>query len=117
MPMRHPNILALVCCCTFFTLPAAAFTTQQHDTVIRLGELNGVALQCGYAAEMRRMKTALIGAVPKVSQLGQLFEEATQKSFMAMVEKRQPCPNLAPFHGEVDRAVTALQQAFQPSKP
>ncbi|GAB4291148.1 MAG: hypothetical protein Kow0096_05110 [Thiohalomonadaceae bacterium] len=96
---------------------AAAFTPLQHETVIRLGELNGVALQCGYNADMRRLKQALVSTVPKVSQLGELFEQETQKSFLRMVEKRQPCPNLAPFRSEVDGAIAALRKAYAPPRP
>ncbi|WP_127478178.1 hypothetical protein [Sulfurivermis fontis] len=98
-------------------LDAAAFSPVQHETVIRLGELNGVALQCGYNADMRRMKQALVDTVPKVSQLGELFEQETRKSFLRMVEKRQPCPNPAPFRSEVDGAISALHRAFAGTRP
>lgn len=119
MTMRHPKIpaLALTLAATLFSVGAAAFTPVQHETVIRLGELNGIALQCGYNADMRRMKQALVDSVPKVSQLGDLFEAETQKSFLNMVNKRLPCPNLAPFHTEVDGAIIALQRAFAPARP
>lgn len=115
MRKSAPWLLAL--CCALITVKAAAFTTEQHQSVIRLGELNGIALQCGYTADMRRMKQALVEAVPKVSQLGELFEDTTHKSFLAMVEKKQTCPNLAPFHADVDSAIGALRQAFEPTQP
>ncbi|MEW6648064.1 MAG: hypothetical protein AB1450_12775 [Pseudomonadota bacterium] len=117
MTMRRIRHFALALPGLLLALDAAAFTPLQHETVIRLGELNGVALQCGYGADMRRMKQALVNTVPKVSQLGDLFEQETQKSFLRMVEKRQPCPNLAPFHSEVDGAITALQKAYAQPQP
>lgn len=115
--MRHIQLLALALSGLLYGVTAAAFTPVQHETVIRLGDLNGIALQCGYNADMRRLKKALVETVPKVSQLGELFEDATQKSFLRMVEKNLPCPNLAPFRNEVEGAVTALQQAFAQPKP
>lgn len=115
MYKRAPWLLAV--CCALIGINAHAFTPVQHETIIRLGELNGVALQCGYTADTRRMKKALIDAVPKVAQLGDLFEDATQKGFLNMVQKNLPCPNLAPFRTEVDGAITALHRAFAEAKP
>lgn len=115
--MRHIRQLSFVVSGLLLALDAAAFTPVQHETVIRLGTLNGVALQCGYAPEQRRMKKALLDTLPKVSQLGELFEKATQESFLNMVQKNLTCPNLAPFHTEVDGAIVALQRAFKQGKP
>lgn len=115
--MRKPPLRLLALCSILLAGSAHGFTPVQHEAVIRLGELNGVALQCGYTADMRRMKKALIDAVPKVSQLGDLFGNATRKSFLNMVQKSLPCPNLAPFHTEVDGAITALHRAFAGTKP
>lgn len=110
-------VFALALFCLFAAIRAEAFTPKQHDAVIRLGELNGVALQCGYTADMRRMKHALVEAVPKVSQLGELYEDATRKSFLDMVQKNRPCPQSAPFAVEVDGAITALYRFFAQDKP
>lgn len=117
MTMRPIKLLALVLSSLLLATEAAAFSPVQHETVSRLGELNGVALQCGYGADMRRMKKMLIDTVPKVSQLGELFEQATQKSFLHMVEKGVACPNLAPFRSQVDDAITALQRAYPQTSP
>lgn len=117
MTMRRIRQLAFVLPGLLLAFDAAAFTQAQHETVIRLGELNGIALQCGYGADMRRLKQALVNTVPKISQLGDLFEQETQKSFLRMVEQRLPCPNLAPFRGEVDAAVGALQRAYTQPQP
>ncbi len=119
MTMRHTKILALALVLPgiLFAMNARAFTPEQHAAVISLGELNGVALQCGYTADMRRMKKALVDAVPKVSQLGELFEDATRQGFLDMVQKNLPCPNLAPFHNDVDGAIATLRDTFRQSKP
>ncbi|PKM45602.1 MAG: hypothetical protein CVV05_04900 [Gammaproteobacteria bacterium HGW-Gammaproteobacteria-1] len=114
---RNLPVLALALCGALLTATAEAFTPTQHEAVIRLGKLNGVALQCGYTADMRRLKHALVEAVPKVSQLGELYEEATRKSFMEMVQKNLPCPQSAPYAAEVDGAISALYRVFAPDKP
>ena len=95
-----------------FSLPAAAFTPVQHETISRLGELNGVALHCGYLSDMRRLKEALANYVPKVRQLGEYFEDETRKSFQRMVGKNLPCPAPEPFQTEVNGAITALIKAY-----
>ncbi|MFA5626039.1 MAG: hypothetical protein WCX90_03260 [Thiohalomonadaceae bacterium] len=114
--MLKSKYLAFILSALLLSFDAAAFTPVQHETVIRLGDLNGVALQCGYPAEMRRLKEALANTVPKVRQLGELFEEETRKSFERMLSKNLPCPNLAPFHDEVDGAIIALRRAYATTK-
>jgi hypothetical protein len=66
---------------------------------------------------MRRLKHPLVEAVPKVSQLGELYEEATRKSFMEMVQKNLPCPQSAPYTAEVDGAISTLYRVFAQDKP
>lgn len=114
---RNLPVLALTLLCALAGIRAEAFTPTQHEAVIRLGELNGVALQCGYTADMRRLKHALVEAVPKVSQLGELYEEATRKSFLEMVQKNLPCPRPAPYTAEVDGAISALYRLFAQDQP
>lgn len=92
--------------------PAHAFTPVQHEAVRHLGELNGIALHCGYTFEIHRMKEVLSNTVPKVRQLGEYFEDETQKSFNTMLQKNLSCPGPEKFHERVDGAIGALRAAY-----
>lgn len=91
---------------------APAITDAQYHAVERMGKLNGIALQCGYYDQTRRLKKALISALPKRRQLGQAFETVTNESYMAFLEAGSACQEQAEFSGEVDSAIQLLNQAF-----
>lgn len=106
--VRHLTVLATL----LFSLQAQAFTEEQHQSVIKLGELNGIALQCGQFDETRRMKKALIDGLPKLRALGQLFEDATHKSFVAFSEQGKTCPTPASLGQDIDAAISELNRAY-----
>ena len=87
-------------------------TEQQRQTIRKLGELNGIALQCDYLAETQRMKKALIASLPKRRGLGQLFDDTTHESFLGFIQQGKPCPEEDMFLGRVDQAIKNLEQAF-----
>ena len=78
----------------------------------RMSELNGVALACRFDDQMRRIKQALIGNLPKQRELGARFEEGTNAAFMRFVQAGEPCPSPARFESEVNLAVEQLRQAY-----
>ncbi|MCB1860311.1 MAG: hypothetical protein KDI47_01100 [Gammaproteobacteria bacterium] len=94
------------------SMPAAAVTEAQFDTIKSLGRLNGVALQCGFLDETKRMKEMLIKTLPKRRELGLAFEEQTNDSFLKFISEGQSCPDRMEFGRNVDTAVKALQEAF-----
>lgn len=111
--ISHRMQIALALAVLTLSAQARAISPEQHATIVRLGELNGIALQCGQFDETRRMKKALIEGLPKLRALGQMFEEETQKSFLAFIEQRQSCPAAPVLAQQVDAAITALLQAYQ----
>ncbi len=92
---------------------ATAISDAQYGLIQKMGQLNGVALQCGFTDEVRRMKKALIVTLPKRRQLGDAYDDETNKSFMQFIEEKRECPEQGAFVSEVDGAVEALIKAFQ----
>jgi len=95
-----------------WSLPAHAATDAQYDSIRTLGALNGVALQCKYIHETRRMKKVMVASLPKRRQLGQVFDEATNEGFLAFIQDKASCPDQTDFAGQVDAAIDALKAAF-----
>lgn len=95
-------------------LPAQA--DQQDDrlqAIGRMGKLNGVALQCRYLDQMRRIKQVLIRHLPKKRELGEWFEKTTQDSFMSFMEENRECPGLIEFERDLDAASQRIAEVFQ----
>ena len=84
----------------------------RHAAITRLGELNGVALQCRYFDQTQRIKQTLVANLPKRRELGLLFEDATNKSFIAFMQQDETCPGPAAFVSQVDTAVSSLEAAY-----
>ena len=84
----------------------------QVDAVWALGELNGVALQCKYIDQVRRMKAAVVANAPKERVFGLAFDEATNKAFLAFSRKGGPCPGYGGFESQVGERIEVVQKAF-----
>ena len=78
----------------------------------RLGELNGIALNCGAIEQTRRMKQALVVNLPKQKQLGELFDYETNRSFMQFIQKRKPCPAASDLQQQVDDGIRELEAVY-----
>lgn len=99
-------------------VPGQAGAEEPGFAEIRaLGQLNGVALQCGYHGEVRRMKQAIIAYVPKTRTHGAAFEEATNAGFLGHIQAGEPCPTAATLEAAVDGAIDALRQAYSEPRP
>ncbi len=109
--MKFRPILAAVTA-SLFAAQAYAASDAQYDRILTMGELNGVALHCGYFDETRRMKAALISNLPKVRGLGKAFDDKTNQSFLAFTQVKSPCPGAAAFAKQVDQAILALAREF-----
>lgn len=111
------RVIALVFLMPFNILATAGGSADlRQQALARMGELNGVALACRYFDQTRRIKRALIEGLPKQRELGQLFDEQTNESFMAFVNSGKPCPSPAAFSGDVDQAIDSLNEAYAASK-
>jgi hypothetical protein len=110
--MKFVRSTGFLCLAVLFAPSVLAETEVQHATIARLGELNGVALQCRYFDQTQRIKQTLVANLPKRRELGLLFEDATNRSFMTFMQHDETCPGPAAFVGQVDSAVNDLEAAF-----
>ncbi len=94
----------------------AAVSDAQYQAIRGLGELNGIALQCHYLDQTRRMKKALVEALPKRRALGQGFDDVTNEAFLRFIEEKARCPERAEFEQRVGEAIQVLRRAF-PNPP
>lgn len=108
------GILFLVLICVFLLAHARAWSANQdrvYEAVDALGELNGIALQCRYIDQVRRMKAAVVAYVPKERLYGQAFDEATNRSFIRFIEEEGGCPSKPTFEREVGHRIDVLQNS------
>ena len=104
----------------FFALLAAMPVISSADTldkaglaaVEELGRLNGIALNCRYFDQVKRIKRILIDNLPKRRELGQTFEDRTDASFKAFIQSGAACPSPAAFSDEVAKAGENLRKTF-----
>lgn len=84
----------------------------RYAAIERLGELNGVALQCRYIEQVRRMKSAVVLNAPKERSFGLAFDQATNRSFLAFIQQNAVCPAEEALARDVGHQINALQAAF-----
>lgn len=111
--MRLP-LLAISFLFTVFSslVQAQGYSEDQFESIRQLGRLNGVALNCQFLSETRRMKKALVLTLPKRRQLGELFDTETNNAFLQFIEEKRECPAEGELSAQVDDAIMALDKAF-----
>jgi hypothetical protein len=92
---------------------ADAATQAQYEAVRALGEMNGIALQCRYIDQVRRLKAAVVLHAPKERSFGLAFEESTSESFMAFMRDDGACPPAARFARDVGHRIDDLAAVFR----
>ncbi len=97
--------------------PVLALNDTQFDAVKGLGKLNGIALNCQYLDETRRMKRAVVETVPKLRVIGEAFDQSTNQAFLQMIHDRTPCPSERTLSEQVDNGIITLQQQFIVTPP
>ncbi len=110
------NILLLFSMAMFFSLSHAA-SEEQLSAIKQLGGANGIALNCGYIGETRRMKRALVTILPKIRILGEAFDQSTNDSFLGMIRTGDPCPAESQLSREVDAGIEHLEALFLAPQP
>ena len=111
--MRFGNVVKyLIPLTLLLSTPARAVTDAQYASITALGELNGIALQCGYIEQTRRMKRVLVATLPKRRALGLAFDEATHNSFLNFIEQQASCEGEQELSGRVDTALERLKSEF-----
>lgn len=104
-----PAMLVLACAAGGAT---AADPDPRYAAVDGLGTLNGVALQCKYLDQVRRMKSAVVEHAPKERSFGLAFDEATNRSFLAFIRAGEGCPSHDTLERRVGHQIDALRAAF-----
>ena len=91
---------------------APAALDERHAAIDRLGELNGIALQCRYIDQVRRMKAAVVQHAPKQRSYGLAFDQATNRAFLAFIEQQGACPTEEALARDVGHRIDAIRAAF-----
>ena len=110
--MKPYTLLAIVLL-FLTTVESRAATDQQLQAIAAIGELNGIALQCGYSNEVGRIKMSLVRILPKKRELGVWFENSTNNAFMQFMQQDNTCPSADQFATRLDSAVSALEKVYQ----
>jgi hypothetical protein len=106
-------VILNACIALFFSsLTLAAETEPQRQSIEALGELNGIALHCKYMEHVHFIKQSLVETLPKKRRLGDIFEEATNTSFLTFIQSKESCPSPAEFDQQVNAAIDQLYKAF-----
>ena len=95
-----------------FPAPAADEPDPRYAAVSGLGSLNGVALQCKYLDQVRRMKAAVVAHAPKERSFGLAFDQATNDAFLAFIRDDDACPPHDGLARQVGDAIDRMQEAF-----
>jgi len=92
----------------FLASAVQAQTAGGMAAVEQLGGVNGQALACKQVALSSQARSALIAVAPKTREVGEAFEAATNKAFLAP----GGCGDRKRLAAEVDAAIVALRLAY-----
>ncbi len=95
------------------TTPVSAIPDTQFEAIRNMGDLNGVALPCGYIKQAQRIKQALVANLPKRRALGEAFDTITNESYLKFVEQGRDCPGETLLSQQIDEAIKQLESVFQ----
>lgn len=102
----------LISCISGFSQAAGTPTPELQQSVSTLGQLNGVALACQQMALSARLREILINEAPKEREIGELYEQATQISFLAQGQEGKTCPDSKSLVKQVDLARENLRRTL-----
>lgn len=98
-----------------FALPFAtpAFAADEGTAALsQIGEINGIALACQQAAIVSRARNAVQTTAPKTRANGEIFEEATNASYLQFGNGKKTCPDAATLAKRLGEAEKQLSAAF-----
>lgn len=104
--------VSILCVSLGLSAAVSAGDDPRYGAVAALGQLNGVALQCKYLDQVRRMKAAVVAHAPKERSFGLAFDQATNDAFLAFVRDRESCPTHDGLARRVGHRIDALRAAF-----
>jgi protein SCO1 len=93
------------------TAPKAPDPAAIMVAVKEIGIVNGIALACGHRDAVARAKALMIMRVPKTREYGEIFEQASNDSFLAQSVKKGGCPGRATLAVQLETAARALPAA------
>ncbi len=105
--------LPLILITILITPSAVAISDSQSQSILRLGELNGIALKCQYLKQARHIKLSLAQSLPKLRGLGEMYEEETNRSFLEFIKSNKACPGEATIEDMIQKAIANMRQQFQ----
>lgn len=106
------GVAAIVLALAISATAIAGEADPRYGAVAGLGSLNGVALQCKYLDQVRRMKAAVVAHAPKERSFGLAFDDATNQSFLAFIREGRACPSHDTLERQVGHQIDAMQEAF-----
>ena len=100
----------LLCCRLSGAVQAS--DDPRYQSVVELGELNGIALQCKRLDQVRRMKSAVVLYAPKERRYGLAFDQATNDAFLAFIKNQDACPSADGLARRVGHQIDRMQEVF-----
>jgi protein SCO1 len=92
-------------------MPKAPDPAAIKVAVKEVGIVNGIALACGHKDAIARAKSLMVMRVPKTREYGEIFEQASNDSFLAQSVKKGGCPGRATLAVQLETAARALPAA------
>ena len=80
--------------------------------ITHLGELNGTALACQQMALVARARNAIVTSAPKTRDIGEIFEAATNASYLKFGNEQKPCPDSASLAQQINVAEQRVAATF-----
>ena len=111
-PAAAGRTAAAILVLTLSGLTVGADQDPRYAAVERLGALNGIALQCKYLDQVRRMKSAVVASAPKERSFGLAFDQATNDAFLAFIRDQAACPAHDSLERQVGHRIDAMKAAF-----
>lgn len=91
--------------------PAIA-ADEGSAAIAAMGEINGIALACQQMAIASRARNAITTTAPKTRGNGEMFEDATNASFLDFGKTKKICPDPATLVQRLTDAEKRLTAAF-----
>lgn len=107
------STLSLILFTILVSPPVFSISDSQTQSILRLGELNGIALKCQYLKQARHIKLSLAQSLPKLRGLGEMYEEETNRSFLEFIKSNKACPGEATIEDMIQKAIANMQYHFQ----
>ncbi|MDD2744021.1 MAG: hypothetical protein PHV02_17280 [Rhodocyclaceae bacterium] len=80
--------------------------------ITQLGEANGIALACQQMALVARARNAVVTNAPKTREIGEIFEAATNASYLKFGNEQKSCPDSASLAQQINVAEQRVSAAF-----